>query len=499
MPYVHRTTAWRHARPWLSAVAVVVLMLVALAGPAAAHSRSAVALLDASVSPRVARPTTTIHFAATYRDPESRPAAAVMVVIDGQPRTMKLARLGEDGTHYIFGARLPVGRHWIRFEAIGTDGGRTKVNGGAVWIKSTAAAGATAPATSEPTPASGSGARSGGQTSTKPGADGAGTNDTDAPTNPPDDGASTPGHARTDADAQADAGSGPAADATDAADTMAQTTPIDPLTDDSASDERPTSDAVAAVGSIGPPGAPGDGSSGGGGSAAGPSSPRGLEVLGLDGAGGLFDVYFRVYPVLVTTGGAAVVWAVFVIFGKRRRDGEPPAPDAVLASHAATAMEPIPAVALVPVPRQLPPGVDPGEADLPRWRRPSLLQARKTDPLRTASVAVTLSFEGADGGPAGLVEGGERRQIRYRLVRLLDLPDESTGRELGVLDAGDEVEIVEAYGIYRLVVCPDGQRGWLHKMVLGDLVGSDGSGEPAPDGIDEDVLAAFLAARRQTA
>ena len=148
--------------------------------------------------------------------------------------------------------------------------------------------------------------------------------------------------------------------------------------------------------------------------------------------------------------------------------------------------------------RQLPPGVEPDEADLPRWRRPSLLQARKADPLRMASTAVSLSFGDVAVGASGPGEG-ERRRIRYRLVRLLDVPDEATGRELAVLDAGDEVQIVEEYGIYRLVLCPDGTRGWLHKMVLGELVGEDLTMDGVPDGLDEDVLTAFLAARRQTA
>ncbi len=230
----------------------------------------------------------------------------------------------------------------------------------------------------------------------------------------------------------------------------------------------------------------------------GPEAARGLDTLGL---GGGFDGLIRAESVLVTTGGTAAVWAAFIVFGKRRRDGEPPAPDAVLAAHAASAIAPVAAAGLVPVvpARHLPPGVEPDEADLPRWRRPSLLQARKTDPLRSATVATSLSFADGAAGSVGLADGVERRRIRYRLVRLLDVPDEATGRELTVLDAGDEVQIVESYGIYRLVVCPDGLRGWLHKMVLGDLVEPDPFDEQAPDGIDEDVLAAFLAARQQTA
>ena len=166
---------------------------------------------------------------------------------------------------------------------------------------------------------------------------------------------------------------------------------------------------------------------------------------------------------------------------------------------AAAPFESIETAELVPPSSGLPvpPGVDPTEAGLPRWRRPSLLQARKTDPLRTAVTAVSLTF---DDGLAATLGGIERRRIRYRLVTLMDVPDEVRANEIGILDRGDEVEIVDVRGTYRLVRCPDGQQGWLHQMVLGDVVGEEaGADESAPDGIDEDVLAAFIATRQKTA
>ena len=221
-----------------------------------------------------------------------------------------------------------------------------------------------------------------------------------------------------------------------------------------------------------------------------------LELLGMPGS--LFDRVFRATPVMVTTTGTVAVWAAFVFFGKRRRDGEPPAPDAVLAANAASGPEPLPVERLVPsiAPVDLPPGVDPTEAGLPRWRRPSLLQARKTDPLRTAVTASSLTFaDGAVEPYAGL----ERRRIRYRLVRLLDVPDDVRSTEIGILDEGDEVQVLDSYGAYRLVLCPDGQEGWLHRMVLGDIVGEDEASELGPDGIDEDVLVAYLATRAKSA
>jgi hypothetical protein len=116
------------------------------------------------------------------------------------------------------------------------------------------------------------------------------------------------------------------------------------------------------------------------------------------------------------------------------------------------------------------------EALMPRWRRPSLIQARKTDPIRDSTPTPRLTF---DRGLVGPLAGRERRVVRYRVVRLLDTPDELRGVELGYLDRGDEVQLLEKYGAYWLVLSPDGQQGWLHKMTLGDTVEADA---PVSDG-----------------
>jgi hypothetical protein len=233
---------------------------------------------------------------------------------------------------------------------------------------------------------------------------------------------------------------------------------------------------------------------------------------------------------LVGTSGGVTLAMAFLFFGKRRRDGEPTAPDEVLASAAGRMTPAIPAADLVPTPASVP--VD-AEADLPRWRRPSLMAARKADPLRSAATDVHLSF---DHGSVGPIDGHERRRIRYRLVRLLDTPDELRGTEMGFLDEGDEVQLLERSGAYWLVLCPDGSRGWIHKMTLGERLDTSTSDEPdrrggfgetdgyAADGrdeiipferagiadpwgsysdtrmaesIDEDVLSAFLESRRR--
>jgi len=180
--------------------------------------------------------------------------------------------------------------------------------------------------------------------------------------------------------------------------------------------------------------------------------------------------------------------AAFVLFGRRRRSGDPD--DGELATAAATAYGGPFGVAGPSGGRTV---IDPGtggtDVDLPRWRRPSLLAARTSDPTRGSAAAASTHLAFASPAAAG---GLERRVVRYRIVRLLDRPDEMTASTVGSLDEGDEVAIVEQRGLYRRVQTPDGRTGWLHKMTLGDIV--DAPAEPdAP--IDPDVLMAYLAAR----
>ena len=222
-------------------------------------------------------------------------------------------------------------------------------------------------------------------------------------------------------------------------------------------------------------------------------------------------------PTLVTTTGAVATAMAFGMFGRRRRDDD--LDDENLAAAAATGVGvgpsqlvgsgmPIAGLASgVGVALGERPSVD--ESLLPRWRRPSLLQARKTDPIRDSTPALRLTF---DQGLVGPLAGHERRVIRYRVVRLLDSPDELRGAEIGYLDQGDEVQLLDKQGAYCLVLCPDGQQGWLHKMVLGEIVDGDGLRPDAPvatmptvadswtmgeSDTDSDVFAAYLESRRR--
>jgi hypothetical protein len=184
-----------------------------------------------------------------------------------------------------------------------------------------------------------------------------------------------------------------------------------------------------------------------------------LSALGLDDG----TPHLGLVPTLVGTSGAVAMGMAFAIFGKKRRDEEQPAPDEVLKSKAARGSEAIASAELTgsrPFGQRLE-----GEEAMPRWRRPSLLEARRADPTRSVVSNSRLAF--ADGGET---EGRERRVIKYRVVTLLDAPDELRSTDIGQLDQGDEVQLLERSGAYWLVLCPDGRQGWLHKMTLGEIV-----------------------------
>jgi hypothetical protein len=191
---------------------------------------------------------------------------------------------------------------------------------------------------------------------------------------------------------------------------------------------------------------------------------------------GDFNTLMRELAPTIATGFAGgAAWAAFALFGKRRSDDDEPV-DGRMAAAAASPYESAAVEGLQ--------GVD--ESTMPRWRRPSLQQVRRTDPLRAmAEAAPHMSFESAGVRP---LENFERRQIGYRLVRLLDSPDELRAREIGIVDQGDEVQLLERHGVYWLVLCPDGRQGWIHRMTLAEptrVAGLADDPEPMPQYMDE--------------
>ncbi len=473
-------TSRRHAYV-VVVVAAVLLLFATVASVSAAAGPTR--LSNPVVSPRIGLPTTTFTISVSYRNREGSPADWVRVRVAGKARAMTHVS-GSDwkqGVTFRWRGKLPLGTYAVTIEAQSRDHFTDVIAAGSVEIKLPAP---------EPTP--------------KP---------TPKPTPRP-----TP---RPTPEPTAAPTPEPVAAATETPGASPEPTDLVPPSASPEPSPEPSDDAVALVpGSIGPDGgtAPivpddfsGTGTVGSGGGA-------------LDGLAGAADLLANGRPTvplglvatLVSTSGVVGATLAFGLFGKRRRDGEPPDDDDILARHAASPMTVAQASAFIdragrggpsavavadaPSPVQ-------GELAMPRWRRPSLLEARRADPIRDGTAAPRLTF---DHGLVGPLEGRERRLIRYTLVRLLDIPDELRGTELAFLDQGDEVQLLEKRGVYWLVLCPDGRQGWIHKMTLGETVGQPTiSSTPTAtmpiaaetwtmgDDIDGDVLTAYLESRRR--
>lgn len=135
--------------------------------------------------------------------------------------------------------------------------------------------------------------------------------------------------------------------------------------------------------------------------------------------------------------------------------------------------------------------VDP-EAGMPRWRRPSLLEARRSDPTRFSGTHRTPMRFG-ENVPSDL----DVRVVRYAVVPVLDRADEVLGLRLSDLGSGDEVQVVGASGGFLEVLCPNGDTGYVHRTTLGPRGSAgieDGLRQPMPQEAD-DALSALLTAR----
>jgi len=523
---------------------LVALILVAVAIAPASAGSGPTRLSDAAVSTRVGTTANAIAFTVAYRNREGSPADWVRVSVGGDSHAMTQGS-GTDWKQQVWftwSGTLPAGTHTVTFSAMSRDRFDDSLDGGTVTI--------TVPPTPAPTPAPTP------QPTSAPTAPPAPP--TPAPTAPPSTPTPAPTPAATtkpwpaatprptaSATPQATIAPAPTATARPTAGPTAPSptdgagTPDAPAGTSSppspvpgSSDVPPATAVPSPTASDGmsagvlPGNAPGDDPTGGTG--ADPSVPGAdprtsggdsgtsdddpvgalASALGTVGLGRPQLPLGLLFTMTTTTGVVGAAMA-FSVFGKRRRDGEQPAPDDVLAAAAASGVD-VAAVATLgsgvfsgapaPTPMDL-------ELAMPRWRRPSLIEARKADPNRDSTVTARLTF---DHGLVGPLAGRERRLIRYSVVRLLDSPDELRGSEIGFLDSGDEVQLLEKRGVYWLVLCPDGREGWIHKMTLGEV-----SGELAPhssptatmpidadswtmgEEADGDVLAAYLESRRR--
>jgi hypothetical protein len=126
------------------------------------------------------------------------------------------------------------------------------------------------------------------------------------------------------------------------------------------------------------------------------------------------------------------------------------------------------------------------EAGMPRWRRPSLLEARRSDPTRGPAVhRMPMRFG------EGSSDEFDIRLVRYAVVPVLDRPDEVLGLRLSDLGSGDEVHVIGASGAFVEVMCPNGDQGFVHRTTLGQR-GSAAIHMPQEA---DDAMTALLTAR----
>ena len=503
-----RPQSVRPAATPLAALCAALFVVFALVAPVLAVE-GPTKLYDPAVSPRTGTPTTTITFEVSYRNREGSAPDHVSVVIDGTAHRMTgVGTNWKGGSLNRWSTKLAAGTHTVSFEAASRDKFSDTVDGGTVRITvppppaptPTPAPKSTPQPTPDPTPTPRP------DPTTPPAS-------TDPPPATPTPGDSTaggigstggdstnPGGGDGTGSAAPGGGDGSAGNAGSSDGSTGGSGPSSNATDPNAGGPAGGAAGAGYISGTGSDSGP-DGATGGN-AGAGPDGGRDV-VAGGTGWGALASALetlginrppsVTMLPMLVGTSTAMTMAFAFAIFGKKRRDEEPPAPDEVLRANAARGHGTVPAGdivigvvrgALAPVP------VD-GEAGMPRWRRPSLIEARKADPTRSVASSNHMSF---DNGVVGAAEGRERRTIRYAVVRLLDAPDELRSAEIGQLDRGDEVQLIERSGSYWLVLCPDGRQGWLHKMTLGEIV-SDAPPIAYARDVDDDVLSAFLAAR----
>ena len=452
------------ARSWWAALAVAALVLIAFAGPISA-AQGVTVLRDAVVTPRSGTVATTIVITVVYENRNGSRADAVIARIGAVDHAMTRDPGGDWGSGVTFrwSGTLPVGSHAVLLTARARNHDQVSLAAGTITIGAVPTPTPRPTATPRPSP-----------TPTPTAVQTTLPTATPAPT---PTGATQTGQPASTTTPTAGGVTGPTAEATTPAEASAQ----------------PSDGQIAVVvgatpggpGSTTPPGTPiTPGTTGPGGPRSGDRVGAGGPMAALLAFAGLHAPTlpgFNFVPTLVTTTGAVATAMAFGLFGRRRRDDDDEG-DRALALAAARGVNVSQrdlSVGLAPV-LEAPFGAGPDdfvgdlESQMPRWRRPSLLQARKTDPIHNLP-APRLTF---DQGLVGPLDGRERRVIRYRVVRLLDSPDELRGAELGYLDRGDEVQLLEKYGAYWLVLAPDGQQGWLHKMTLGEIVDDDA---PAPD------------------
>ena len=464
MGLIHRSPAAVGVRALAAVWLAGLVLALVTAGPSLAAAPSPIRLSLPSVSDRSSAVGEPVTFRVEYRHRGGLEPVSVVARVG--PATYRMTPDGDDGNvhrgvTFAVVASPPAGKLHVRFEAVDPDGAVGSLDDG--WITVTAPPPPPTPEPASPPPAApaavtGGGATSGGSDPDEAGAD-PGTSGPSVPL----DGASTVGRA-------------PLADRFGESRDPGEPAVSSPV----ASSPRPTRVAVNAPTARDPRPIP---------SRLSTDPSIWLATGAIPGLPASLLTADEVATMLVSTvGGAAMVMA-FLLFGRRRPDDDDDAAEAGRSAAAcADAALASGAMAVAVEAGQAPGGpmADP-ESAIPRWRRPSLLEARKHDPSRAPEPAPAprLTFDSARAQPG---DDLERRRIRYRVVRLLDSPDELVASEIGLLDEGDEVALCERSGSYWLVLCPDGSRGWVHRMVLGEVIDADAAREERVDQRDDDEL-----------
>jgi hypothetical protein len=135
---------------------------------------------------------------------------------------------------------------------------------------------------------------------------------------------------------------------------------------------------------------------------------------------------------LITTTGGLLLFLVLV---RRWRDDRDP-----------TAVGMVHAVAVA------------GPVRAPDPHRPPSLEAPLTRVTGRATMLPPVPPRTFEKPPA---KGVERARIGYRRVRISSKPDAVRSVELGRLDRGDEVEIVDSYEGFLQIRTPDDITGWI--------------------------------------
>ena len=164
-------------------------------------------------------------------------------------------------------------------------------------------------------------------------------------------------------------------------------------------------------------------------------------------------------PRLIPLGLAAVIGAiVLMVVGRRRGRREDQATDVleVALDVAVTDLATAPLAALTAIDEDLAPVDD----DAP------LKHARKTAASRT-----TRPVAADPAGPLRAFakpprKGVERAKVGYRRVRISSEPDAIRSIELGRLDRGDEVEILDSSEGFLHVRTPDDITGWILRHTI---------------------------------